>query len=72
MKFKYSAQVNWGYLAERQQDWIDTISSIEAWLEQYVGVKNEKWAWDDEPRPTFHCIRFKYGKHLTLFLLAYG
>lgn len=71
-KFKYVAQVKWGYLADRQQDWIDTISSIESWLEKHVGIKNEKWAWDNDPEPTFYCVRFKYGKHLTLFLLAYG
>jgi hypothetical protein len=42
----HRADFNWASVHScRQQDWVDTVVTVEQWLEQHVGVKGEDWEW---------------------------
>lgn len=71
----YSAAVPWP-LVERngQYDWVDSVYTVESWLEQYVGPHYQRWVWS---MWTLHqvnmcAVSFARERDSTLFLLRWS
>jgi hypothetical protein len=58
--FPHTVQVSWSN-APGQNDWINHVITIDAWLDHYVGHSN--WEY------TTNVIAFRQAKHKTLYLL---
>jgi len=61
--FAHTVHVPWSN-APGQNDWINYIISIDAWLDQYVGHGN--WEY------TTNTIAFRLAKHKTMFILYWS
>jgi len=70
--FEYIANIAWPGRALEQLDWIVGITGVEFWLQQYVGSKYSRWAWNMATDCYDISVAFKYDKHRTLFLLEYS
>jgi hypothetical protein len=71
----YSAVVRWP-LVERngQPDWIDSVYTIEDWLEHSVGPHYVKWVWSMWSLHQSHLcsVSFARPQDSTLFLLRWA
>lgn len=70
--FEYTAEIEWPTGDTRQLDWIQGVSTVEAWLIKYTGAKYQRWAWNTATDYYQLSVAFKYDKHRMLFLLAYN
>lgn len=71
--FEYIARAPWPNY-DSQLDWVENVITLETWLEQYVGEHYKRWAWATERDHNSWeaCVAFRWDKHKTLFLLAWG
>ena len=70
--FAHTAAIPWPGKVGEQLDWIIGITHVEWWLEQYIGSKYQRWAWNMALESYQVGVAFKYAKHKTLFLLTWS
>lgn len=73
--FKHQAVVPWPWRIQTgQQDWIDSIFTLEDWLNKHVGAHYSEWAYSQQQDLEYWqaCIAFKRERNKTLFLLAWA
>lgn len=70
--FAHIAAVPWPGKYGEQLDWILGVYDVEQWLQNYVGSKYQRWAWNMGTEVYQVSVAFKYSKHKTLFLLAWA
>jgi len=72
--FLYTATVPWPWVNLNQQDWIDSLFTLEDWLNQRVGAHYAYWAYGQQPNLEYWqaCIAFKRERDKTLFLLTWS
>ena len=72
--FPHMATVPWPWTTIKQQDWVDSLFTLEDWLNLYVGRHLEEWAYAQQPclEYTKVCIAFKQSRYKTLFLLTWS
>jgi hypothetical protein len=69
--FEYKAVIPWHRIGcKEQQDWIETITTLEAWLEQYTGPHWVEWAYSQHCDQG--CVAFRRDRNRTLFLLTWS
>jgi hypothetical protein len=74
-QFEYIALVPWPQQpALIQTDWVDTINTVEQWLEQYTGPHWVEWAFGTCQQQEYWqaCVAFRRERNKTLFLLAWA
>lgn len=71
--FEYIARAPWPNY-DSQLDWVENITTLESWLERYVGAHYQRWAWATERDHESYeaCVAFRWDKHRTLFLLTWA
>jgi hypothetical protein len=71
----YRGVVPWP-LVERNgcYDWICSVSTVEDWLDQYVGGHYSDWTWTQWTlhQPNLCSVSFKREPDSVLFLLRFG
>lgn len=72
--FEHLAVVPWPWTTCNQQDWIDSLFTLEDWLNARVGPHYTAWTYSNYPNLEYTqaCVAFKYSKHKTLFLLTWA
>jgi hypothetical protein len=57
-----------------QLDWVDALTTLENWLEQYCGPHYSQWAYAQQENLEYWqaCVAFKEARHKTLFLLTWS
>ena len=70
--FAHTAAIPWPGRQYEQLDWIIGIHTVEQWLEQYIGHKYQRWAWNMAIESYQVSVAFKFAKHKTLFLLTWS
>lgn len=73
-EFPHIAIVNWPVDPRHyQRDWVDSISILEQWLEQYAGPHLVEWAWHTTLEQQYYqaCIAFRREKLKTLALITW-
>jgi hypothetical protein len=72
MTFAYTATVPWP-ITGNQADWVNRIATVQQWLEQYVGVENQQWCWDNRISTEFCAgVQFARDRDKMLFLLHWN
>jgi hypothetical protein len=74
-QFKYTAIVPWPWtILSPQSDWIDSMFTLEVWLNTRVGLQDEQWAYAPQAGLEFTraCIAFRRERDKTLFLLTWS
>lgn len=73
--FSYIGIAPWPHLTTEQQlDWVDSVNTLELWLNRYVGPHYSEWAFSNYQDLEYWqaCIAFKREKYKTLFLLTWS
>lgn len=72
--FSYVARVPWPWVRTGQQDWIDSMFTLEQWLDSYVGPHSVEWAYSRQCDLEYWQanIAFKQERNKTLFLLMWS
>ena len=73
--FKHIAIVPWPWVAVRDQsDWIDSLFTLEEWLNKRIGPHYAEWAYSQQPQLEYWqaCVAFKQERSKTLFLLTWA
>ena len=71
--FRFHATVPWpGTNEDSQLDWVWGVETIEEWLNNCVGPRHQRWAYDDCPITYNIGVAFKWNKDRTLFILTWG
>ena len=72
-EFEHVAVAPWPNLNQQQQDWVDSMTILEEWLNKYVGAHYAQWAYAQQQNLEYWqaCVAFKQAKHKTLFLLTW-
>ena len=72
-EFPYNASVPWPH-ANNQDDWVDSMNTLEAWLIRYVGEHHVEWAYAMQHHLEYNtaCIAFREERYKTLFLLTWA
>lgn len=72
--FTHSAVSPWPTPPHHQVDWVDTIATLESWLEQYIGKRYIDWAYSVKPgqKPWQVCIAFRLARSESLYLLQWA
>ena len=71
----YTAAVPWPLVIYNgQPDWIESIHTVENWLEQAVGPHYVQWVWSTWTLHQTHlcAVSFAREKNQTLFLRKWG
>lgn len=71
----YRAVVPWPQIERNGQwDWIETVSSVQSWLEQRIGPHWVRWGWSmyTLPHGGLCGVSFRFDPDRTLFLLKYS
>jgi hypothetical protein len=71
--YPYSALVAWPDApAIQQQDWIDSFTTLESWLDQHVGTG--RWTYGSSQRQEYWqaCIAFMSASDRTMFILRWA
>lgn len=72
-KFQYPVSVPWPVEHDVVQiDWINSISTIESWLNTNIGCHYTHWAWNQADHPMWISVAFKEHPHSTIFLLKWA
>jgi hypothetical protein len=72
--FEHVGIAPWPHIyANYQQDWIDAVTTLESWLNQYVGAHYSEWAYSQQRDMEYWhaCVAFRQAKCKTLFLLQW-
>jgi hypothetical protein len=75
LQLPYVAVAPWPLIELNGQcDWIATVSSVESWLNSYIGAHWAEWAWATYSLDSnnFCAVSFRREKYCTLFLLVYS
>ena len=73
--FEHLAVVPWPLsISDDQADWINSMWTLENWLNQYVGAHYAEWAYAQQKNLEYWqaCIAFKQSRYKTLFLLTWA
>lgn len=73
--FHYIGRAPWPHVnTSHQLDWVDSVKTLECWLDQYIGPHWSHWAYSQQPEQEYWqaCIAFKLEKYKTLFLLTWA
>jgi hypothetical protein len=73
--FEYTAQAPWPRIyTDYQQDWVTAVTTLEQWLNQYVGSHWSEWAYTtrQEHQAWEACVAFRRESMCTLFLLRWS
>jgi hypothetical protein len=72
--FEHLAVVPWPWTSIDQRDWIDSLFTLEDWLNRRVGPHYSAWAYSTHPdlEYTQACVAFKESRYKTLFLLTWA
>ena len=71
----YTAVVPWPVVERNGQlDWIDSVYSVESWLDQYIGPHYTQWVWSMWALHQSHLcsVSFARERDTSLFLLRWG
>ena len=73
-EFSYIATVPWPSLAIGQQDWINSMTQLEQWLDHYIGQHAVEWAYSRQRDLEYWqaSIAFRQERSKTLFLLMWS
>lgn len=77
-QFPYHAVVPWPYFEMQgggyQQDWVESFTLVESWLETCVGPHWVRWGWDMFKLDSSQLcgVRFARSTDSVLFLLRWG
>lgn len=70
--FKYHASVPWPVVVDPQIDWEYGIRTIESWLNNHIGGRFTRWAWNDSGSPQCVGVSFRWDQDRTLFVLTWS
>jgi hypothetical protein len=73
--FKYTAVVPWPWVPiSDQSDWIDSLFTLEDWLNRHIGPHYAEWAYSQQQDLEYWqaCVAFKRERNKTLFLLTWA
>lgn len=74
-EFEFVARVPWPKIMTNwQEDWINSIDTLESWLNQYAGPHWVEWAYSQQQNQNYWeaCVAFKRDRNRTLFLLTWS
>lgn len=72
-QFDHIAVFDWHW-NEAQLDWVESIQSVEQWLNSYIGPRYTVWAWSDtlQLKTYQSAVAFKREPDCTFFLLHWS
>jgi hypothetical protein len=73
--FEHVATAHWPIvLCDDQLDWVQSVDTMEAWLNRFVGHHYSYWAYHNGTSMDYWlaCIAFKRARDKTLFLLTWS
>ncbi len=74
--FPHLAVAPWPIItrAPGQVDWVDSIDTMEQWLERFVGPHLQRWAYATTQEQQYWqaCIAFNRAQDRTLFVLRWA
>lgn len=73
--FEFTAVVPWPWVPiSNQADWIDSLFTLEEWLNTRVGPHWAEWAYSQQPGLEYWqaCVAFRQERMKTLFLLTWA
>jgi len=72
----YRAVAPWPKIesASGQLDWVDSVNTVESWLEHHIGHHWQHWTWSmwTLDNPYLCSVSFARAPDSTLFLLRFG
>jgi hypothetical protein len=75
LRLPYRAAAPWPLVEHHGQiDWIESVYTVESWLESTIGPHYREWCWDTWAlhNSSICAVSFKLEKYSTLFLLRYS